>query len=187
MAYGQGNLTRCPLSDPSQSPASPPHPAPAPIDRIEAAKAASTAQLLFRCARLLDAYAIGRLRAVSGQPIRPAHTKLFPHIDLAGTRPTELARRLGISKQAVGPLVADLEAMGVVERVPDPSDRRARLVRFAAGPDGDHVLLHGLRHLAAVEAELAAALGTGRWSTLHGLLTDLLPLVEARHATLDDV
>jgi len=147
---------------------------------IEAAKAASAAQLLFRCARLLDAHALARLREETGRAVRPAHTRLFPHIDLAGTRPTEIAGRMGISKQAVGVLVADLEAMGVVERVPDPSDRRARLVRFVSGPDGGHVLLDGLRMLAGIEAELAEELGAERWSALHRLLTDLLPLLSAR-------
>lgn len=150
------------------------------VAAIEAAKAASTAQLLFKCARLLDHYALGRLREEVGQPLRPAHTKLFPHIDLDGTRATEIARRMGVSKQAVGPLLAELEQMGVVERVPDPSDRRARLVRFASSAEGGHVLLDGLRLLRTVEAELASELGQARWTELHGLLTDLLPLVVAR-------
>ena len=70
--------------------------------------------------------------------IRPAHTALFPHIDLSGTRQTALARRMGVSKQAVGQLVSELEQMGALERVPDPSDGRARLVRFAAGEAGPH-------------------------------------------------
>jgi len=157
---------------------------PPEVDAIEAAKAASTAQILFRCARLLDTYALSRLQTRTGQSVRPAHTRLFPHIDLAGTRPTEIARRVGISKQAVGQLVADLEAMGVVERVPDPSDRRARLVRFMVADDGEHVLMHGLRLLREVEGELALELGPERWQQLHGLLTDLLPLVEARAATV---
>ncbi len=153
---------------------------------IEAAKAASTAQLLFRCARLLDEYALSRLRSETGQPIRPAHTKVFPHIDLDGTRPTELARRMGISKQAVGQLVADLEDMGVVERVPDPTDRRGRLVQFVQHADGGHVLLDGLRLLAAVEQDLAQELGEERWKHLHALLTDLLPLVTQRAASIPD-
>ncbi|HCH65240.1 MAG: MarR family transcriptional regulator [Deltaproteobacteria bacterium] len=147
------------------------------VAAIEAAKAASTAQLLFRCARLLDERALARLRTETGLPIRPAHTRLFPHIDLEGTRPTEVARRMGISKQAVGSLIAELEQMGVVERISDPGDRRARLVRFGTSSDGAHVLLDGLRMLGCIEADLAAALGPDRWHALHALLTDLLPLM----------
>ena len=152
-------------------------PTPETTAAIEAAKAASAVQLLFRCARLLDEHSLARLRAETGLPIRPAHTRLFPHIALEGTRPTEIARRVGVSKQAVGVLIADLEQMGVVERVSDPNDRRARLVRFVSSRAGTHVLLDGLRMLGRVEAELASALGTQRWKELHAILTDLLPLI----------
>ena len=149
------------------------------VAAIEFAKAASTAQLLFRCAGLLDAYALDRLRTETGLAVRPAHTRLFPHIDLEGTRPTEIARRVGVSKQAVGILIAELEQMGVVERVVDPSDRRARLVRFGTAADGAHVLLDGLRMLGRIEADVATALGPERWQALHAILTDLLPLIPA--------
>lgn len=154
-----------------------PHPDQA---AIEAAKRASTAQLLFKCARLLNEQGLARVRAETGQPVRPAHAALFPHIDLEGTRITEIARRAGITKQAVGQLVDDLEAMGTVERVRDPTDGRARLVRFARGPDGDHAILHGLRVLGALEAELRAEVGADRWAALHDTLTVLLPILEER-------
>ncbi len=157
-------------------------PAPPARVAIEAAKNASTAQVLFRCARLFNELALSAIRRETGHAIRPAHTNLFPHIDLDGTRPTELARRLGISKQAVGPLVAELEGMGMLERVPDPDDGRARLVRFASGPDGTHGVLAGLRLLGQVEAELAAELGEDRMAELHGLLVALMALVERRMA-----
>ncbi|MCA9712939.1 MAG: MarR family transcriptional regulator, partial [Myxococcales bacterium] len=109
-------------------------PDPAPDFRadLEAAKRASVAQLLFRCARQWNELAIQRIRVMTGQELlRPSHMALFPHIDLEGTRQVELARRLGISKQAVGIMIADLEAMGVVERVADPRDRRAKLICFS--------------------------------------------------------
>jgi DNA-binding MarR family transcriptional regulator len=146
---------------------------------IEAAKAQSTAQLLFRCARLLNEQSLALLRARTGQDVRPAHATLFPHIDLEGTRLTELARRVGVSKQAVGQLVDDLERMGAVERIPDPADGRARLVRFARGPDGEHAILAGLRVLGEVEARLAAELGEEGFEALHAQLARMLPLLES--------
>jgi len=137
---------------------------------LEAAKAASVAQLLFRAARLLDAAMLEELREASGLDIRPAHTRLFPHIDLEGTRLTHIAQRAGISKQAAGQLIDDLAAMGAVERIPDPADGRAKLVRFAT-VDGELSLLHGLRFLAVREATLERAIGTDRWEGLrHGLV-----------------
>jgi DNA-binding transcriptional ArsR family regulator len=153
------------------------------IDAIEAAKAASLAQVLFKAARLLDARGVAAVREASGMPLRPAHTNLFPHIDLDGTRQTELARRLGVSKQAVGQLVDELVEMGALERIRDPTDGRARLVRFVHGPDGTHGLLHGLAVLGQVEAVLRDELGPERWARLHGDLTALLGLLVDDAAT----
>jgi DNA-binding MarR family transcriptional regulator len=96
------------------------------------AKKQSLAQVILKLARRLDEEAVSRMREREGlSDLTPAHTRLFPHIDLDGTRATELAERLNISKQAISQLVSDLERMGVLERVPDPDDGRAKLVRFA--------------------------------------------------------
>src|SRR5256885_4959440 len=70
--------------------------------------------------------------------IRPGHGCVFGHIEPDGSRLTDLAARAGYSKQAVGEGTADLERMGYVERVPDPEDRRAKIIRLTepgrAGP-----------------------------------------------------
>lgn len=148
-------------------------------DRLERAKRASLAQVLSRCARLVQARARARLRAHPGmEALRDAHLQLFPHIDLEGTRLTELAARLGVSKQAAGQLVAELEAMGVVEKLPDPDDGRARLITFT--DRGKAGILEGLGLLGAVEVELHAELGAARFEALHAGLLDLLDLLEPR-------
>jgi len=146
---------------------------------LAAKKLASPAQLLFRgpprpgsrAARSLDRQALRRVEAKTGLVLRPAHTALFPHVDLEGTRPTELARRLGVSKQAVHPLVEELVAMGVFERAPDPRDARATLVRWS-NPRG-RSLLDGLAALGELERELAAVLGARRLRELGATLREL--------------
>lgn len=150
-------------------------------DAIERAKARSTAQLMMRCGRLFDEIALARLRSTTGHPWRRAHTGLFPYIDLDGSRITEIAGRAGVSKQAVAPLVAELVEWGALERIPDPSDGRARLIRFAVHPDGTHAIEEGLKVLAALEAEMAAAVGPAHWAALHTALTALLPPLAALH------
>lgn len=148
-------------------------------DRLHAAKNASMAQLLMRCARLLNEQAVGRIPVPDGAPrLRPSHTAVFPHIDLEGTRPSEIARRMGISKQAVGQIVADLEAMGAVERLPDPADRRARLVRFSRAPGRG--LLDGLAVLMAFEDELAEDIGDDLMGDLKYGLQQLQKALETR-------
>jgi DNA-binding MarR family transcriptional regulator len=151
---------------------------------LESAKRASVGQLLFKCARLLNEEALGRVRTRAGAPaLRPSHTTLFPHIDLEGTRLTTLAVRLGITKQGVGQLVQDLERLGVVERTPDPSDGRAKLVRFTAR--GRRGLMHGLGVLRELEDELGGSVGRKRMQILHGILLDLHDVLEQRARRAD--
>jgi len=132
-------------------------------------KRASVGQLLFRAARRLNEQTLARVEERTGLAVRPSHTALFPHIDLAGTRQSTLAERLGVSKQAVNKLVGELIEMGVLERIADPTDARAALVRFSTRKG--RTLLDGLAMLASVDQELEEALGPRRYRALHeGLL-----------------
>src|SRR5687768_16474286 len=116
------------------------------LEALEKEKRASVGQLLFKCTRLWDERAVARVNRQLGQPvIRPAHTKLLPHIDFQGTRLSDIAKRIGISKQAVGQLVAEMQEMGVVELLADPEDGRAKLVRFTS--KGAAGIRHGLEVL----------------------------------------
>ena len=62
--------------------------------------------------------------------IAQARGRLIPYIDIDGTRSVDLARRMGLTKQAVGKLVRELEEDGLLRREPDGSDGRAFLVKF---------------------------------------------------------
>lgn len=140
-------------------------------ERFERDKREATAQLLLKCARLVNERAIARVRRETKLNIRTSHTLLFPHIDLEGTRQTELAERLGISKQAVGRLVDELVEMGMLRLAPDPRDGRAKLVHFER--EG---LTGGLSKLGRVEDELTEMIGARR---MRGLREALLALEEA--------
>lgn len=146
-------------------------------EELEALKAASTAQVLFQAARLLHEHAMEMMRAQLGlDTLRDAHVRLFPYIELEGTRLTTLADRLGVSKQAAGQLVEELVGFGVLERVADPTDGRAKLIRFRE--DGPHTLVEGMRLLRGVDAQLEAALGPEAVSQLREQLAALVVLVE---------
>src|SRR3954469_5331252 len=62
--------------------------------------------------------------------VSAAHIHITRHLELAGPRLTELAQRAGMSKQAMGDLVVQCEAWGLVTREGDPRDARARIVKF---------------------------------------------------------
>lgn len=144
---------------------------------VEEQKRASVAQLMFRCARLWNEQAIELLRVKSQNPnVRKSHTLVFPHIDFEGTRLTEIARRIGVTKQAAAQWVNELEEMGMVERIPDPSDGRAKLVRYSK--QGQEDLMDGLALLKQTEEVMAEVIGEKRMAELHSILLELLPPLE---------
>ena len=126
---------------------------------LELMKRRSLSQLLIRAGRLVDERGVAEMSA-RGRQVRRSHTALFAYIEHEGTRLSVLAEKLGISKQAVTQRVDELEAMGAVERVPDPADRRAKLVRF--GDEGRRAMAEGLSILSEIDEELERALGATR-------------------------
>src|SRR5512132_2209960 len=72
-----------------------------------------------------------RLEQEGFEHVREGHGCVFGFIDIQhGSRLTELAERAGLTKQAVGEAATELERLGYVERVPDPSDRRAKIIKL---------------------------------------------------------
>ncbi len=152
---------------------------PGEIDALETVKRQSLGQALLRTARLYNEQAVASLQETYPE-LRASHTALFPYVDLEGTRITVLAQRMGLTKQAVGQLIDDLERHGVVERLADPSDGRAKLVRFTRrGLAGLH---EGIRALGGVEARLRERLGDRRVDRLKRDVRDVLDILEEREA-----
>jgi DNA-binding MarR family transcriptional regulator len=87
-----------------------------------------------------------------------AHIHITRHLAVGGSRLTDLAHSAGMSKQAMGDLVDQCEAWGLVIREPDPHDRRARTVVFTAS---GLLWLQAFRDaVAQAEAEFRQAVGT---------------------------
>lgn len=99
-----------------------------------------------------------------GHTLRPAHAAVIVHLELAGTRLTELAARAGVTKQAMGKLVDELEAIGYVERRADPGDGRAKLVAFSRR--GERLLRDSREIVERIWADYAALLGARRLQQL---------------------
>lgn len=105
--------------------------------------------LLRRTSQLMVDEITDRLAAAGFADLPPAYHPIFENIDPAGTRLTVLATRARLTHQSMGEVVAELERRGYVERVPDPSDGRARLVRLT--PSGRQVVKTAVREIAAIE------------------------------------
>jgi DNA-binding MarR family transcriptional regulator len=138
-------------------------------------KQRSVGQLLLRAARLYNERAMGRVQARVPQA-RLAHTTLLPHIDFEGTRLVEIARRAGVTKQAVSPLVDEMVQLGMLRRERDPEDARAQRVSFTEA--GLEQLIAGIDVLDALERELAGQVGAATMARLCRALTKLVPALE---------
>ncbi len=104
--------------------------------------------------------------------IREAHLQVFGSIDWTGTRLTDLAARSNMTAPAMGELVDDLQRGGYLERRPDPTDRRAKLVRPTR--KGRRFLVEGLRAVREIEAAYAGTIGDERFAAMLGALQDLV-------------
>ncbi|HZN90484.1 MAG TPA: MarR family transcriptional regulator [Thermoleophilaceae bacterium] len=110
--------------------------------------------------------------AERGHPeIRPPHGNVMQFLDGDGTRVSVLAERAQMTKQAMAELVLYLEQRGYVERVPDPSDRRAKLVR--ATPRGEQLYAIAREVVAEIEADWTERLGEAKMRRLRELLEEL--------------
>lgn len=102
-----------------------------------------------------------RRLAERGHPhVRSPHGSVFQFLDDEGSRVSLLAERAHVSKQAMAQLVAHLEEHGYVERVADPRDRRAKLVRATAR--GRDVFAIARELTAEVDARLEERLGEAK-------------------------
>jgi DNA-binding MarR family transcriptional regulator len=89
-----------------------------------------TAPILAQAARAQVATMMSRLAARGFDDMTPAFAAVIPLLDATGERPTALAQRAGVTKQAMGQLLKLLKHRNYVEQVPDPSDTRAKVVRL---------------------------------------------------------
>lgn len=103
--------------------------------------------------------------------LNPAHITMFRYPGLDGTRPSQLAAQLQMSKQAVNLLAGHLEQCGYIVREPDPIDGRGKVIRLTA--KGRRVESSVHEHARRAEAAVAAILGPRGFDRLHAELERL--------------
>ena len=114
------------------------------------------ATLMFVSYRAMDER-VQRAMREAGYDVTVAQSRLAQRIADEGSRLTDLADRAQVTKQTASLLVAALEREGLVERVPDPSDGRARLIRLSAR--GREAAGQAMQVVMAVEHEWTEHLG----------------------------
>jgi DNA-binding MarR family transcriptional regulator len=110
----------------------------------------------------------GRQAALRG--LRSSQLRLLSMTPVDGMRVTDLAERVGMTKQALGEFANDLEARGLLETVRDPADRRVRILRPTRrglkARDAGEAVITGL------EREWRGRLGARKWDQLRALLAE---------------
>ncbi|HVC06103.1 MAG TPA: MarR family transcriptional regulator [Solirubrobacterales bacterium] len=111
------------------------------------------------------------LEAAGYGDIRPTHGCVFRFVREDGMRLTELATLAGMTKQSVGEVVDDLSERGYVERIPDPDDRRAKLISLTEKGEVAQRIGYGL--FAEIEARWAERYGADRLALMRELLEEI--------------
>jgi DNA-binding MarR family transcriptional regulator len=118
-----------------------------------------------------DAFAEEVTRRVAETPysdIRVTHGCVFGNIEPDGSRLTDLAERAHMTKQSVGEVTTELERRGYLERVPDPGDGRAKIIRLTER--GREAQALGLQIIDGLEREWAERFGAERVAALRDAL-----------------
>ena len=125
---------------------------------------ANIAVLLREAFVVLNDLVLARLAERGHGVVRPAHSAVFQYLDDTGTTVSLLAERAQMTKQAMAELVRHLETHGYVERVPDPTDGRAKLV--LPTDRGREVFAIAQRLVPEVEDLVRNIIGADRMSAL---------------------
>ncbi|MBV8862185.1 MAG: winged helix-turn-helix transcriptional regulator [Mycobacterium sp.] len=142
-----------------------------PTDRL------AVGQLLIRLLREFRHELSAPAAAAGYGDIRDPHLQIFGAIGMGGVRLTELAARAQLSLAATSELVNNLQELDYLERQPDPSDGRAKLICLTARGRG--VMAHAGNRVATIEEQWSAIIGRSSFdqmcATMQRLLNQLDP------------
>ena len=132
----------------------------------------STATLLLQAFQCLVDEVVAALHEAGYSDIRSSHSRVFEHLPAQGARVARMAGEAQMTQQSMTELVEYLERRGYVERLPDPSDGRAKLVRLTRS--GKKLSAKGDEIMGRIDADWGARLGKRRLQEMRSALGDLL-------------
>ncbi len=121
--------------------------------------------------RSLSRALIVRLAAAGFEGLTAGSATILPLIGPEGARPIVLAERSGLTRQAVGQVLRELESRGFVQLLPDPTDTRAKIVRFVGAGHALHDAAVAAN--AGIEAQAAKIIGARDGAWLESALRDI--------------
>lgn len=119
---------------------------------------------LTRILREYNRRLVAELHARGFTDFTPSFPALLSNVDLAGTPIGVVARRSGVSRQAVGQLLRQVEQSGYARRQPSPDDARVTIIRFT--PRGRRMLATVLELVDEIEGDFARQLSRGAFARM---------------------
>ncbi len=126
---------------------------------------------LARILRVYNRRLVEGLHARGFMDFSPSFPQLLSNLDVEGTRIGLLAQRAGVTRQAAGQLLREIERCGYVDRRAAPDDARATVVRFTAR--GRRLLATVFDLVDEIESDFAASLESGEFDELRAKLVIL--------------
>ncbi len=149
-------------------------------DEIRAHRETVFLRLLIRVSQIETIELVDKLHARGHGRVQRAHIAVLGNIHTEGTRLVELARRLGVTRQAASQMVQQIEQRGFLERTSDPEDGRAVLVRHTLA--GRALLLDALTLMDEIEAGYADLVGVKTMDQMKRALREIAESVDASTA-----
>lgn len=132
-------------------------------------KHTNLAQLLMRAFYWADESLQNLISAKGWPAITRAQSLVFVNIGEGVTRPSEIATRIGVTRQAIHQTINELIELGYLKLEPDPNDKRAKVIRYTE--QGARLGMDALVALRNVEEELGRRLGVETVKGLRAALT----------------
>ncbi|MFJ7147199.1 MarR family winged helix-turn-helix transcriptional regulator [Streptomyces sp. NPDC100445] len=120
-------------------------------------RAPNLPQLLSEARRWFEDALFASMEAAGEQPVTTAQASVFAMLDAEGTTVSELARRVGVTRQTAHQAVHGLIGLGLLEQVPDPGSARRRLIRATA--EGRRAHERAQATISVIEAVLVDRIG----------------------------
>jgi DNA-binding MarR family transcriptional regulator len=121
-----------------------------------------------KAARALNYDMLAHAHRAGFTEIGGSHNAVFATLGPEGSRAADMAQRVGITRQSMGEVVRDMVRLGILEMVEDPTDRRAKLVRYSEY--GKKVAQEGFNHIMEVEDILRDEFGAADLETTRKVL-----------------
>ena len=138
-------------------------------------------RLLIELAKDFERRALQKCHHRGHTKIRRSHSSLFSNLGFGAVRLTELAERAGITQQAMGKLVKEMERVGYVKRHVDETDKRAKIIELT---ELGKLLVHDSMEIVdEITAEYIQSIGLEDFESLDGLLNQAVKKLGLRFLT----